>query len=154
MAREISRTLKRPGQIGPAGEAPVKDALPAQKRLRDPKRIAAFQQGISAESKAAAMLLMKGYHILARRFRSPVGELDIVARRRGTLVFVEVKARASYEEAVEAVTEPQRRRIVAGAEFWLASHPQEGQGDIRFDVVIVTPGRLPQHIPNAFDAGR
>jgi putative endonuclease len=114
----------------------------------------AFQQGISAKTKAAAMLLMKGYRILARRFRSPVGELDIVARRRGTLVFVEVKARASYDEAVEAVTEQQQRRIVAGAEFWLASHPKEGQGDIRFDVVIVTPGKLPQHIPNAFDAGR
>jgi len=66
------------------------------------------------------------------------------------LVFVEVKARASYEEAVEAVTDHQQRRIVAGAEYWLASHPHDG--DIRFDVVIVTPGRIPQHIPNAFDA--
>jgi putative endonuclease len=148
MARTINRTLKRPGQI----KAPD-DALASAPRVPDAKRIAAFRHGISAESKAAALLLMKGYRILARRFKSPVGELDIVARRRGVLVFVEVKARESYSEAVEAVTEQQRRRIVAGAEYWLASHPKDGQGDIRFDVVIVTPGKIPQHIQNAFDAG-
>jgi len=152
MARTISRTLKRPGQIKAADAALPGEAAPARERKPDPKRIAAFRHGISAESKAAAFLLMKGYRIKARRFRSPVGELDIVARRRNTLVFVEVKARATYDEAVEAVSPAQQRRIVAGAEFWLASHPKEGQGDIRFDVVIVTPGRLPQHIPNAFDA--
>jgi putative endonuclease len=146
MARTINRTLKRPSQ-------PQAPAAPREKPAPDPKRIAAFRHGISAESKASALLLMKGYRILARRFRSPVGEIDIVARRRGVLVFIEVKARARYEDAAEAVTEQQRRRIVAGAEYWLASHPKEGQGDIRFDVVIVTPGKIPQHIPNAFDAG-
>jgi putative endonuclease len=148
MARTINRTLKRPGQIKVPDETPA-----TAPRVPDAKRVVAFRHGLSAESKAAALLLMKGYRILARRFKSPVGELDIVARRRGVLVFVEVKARASYSEAVEAVTERQRRRIVAGAEFWLASHPREGQGDIRFDVVIVTPGKIPQHIQNAFDAG-
>src|SRR4051812_17613319 len=153
MARQINRTLKRPGEIKAADKPPA-DEAPPHKRTPDPKRVAAFRQGISAESKAAAMLLMKGHRILARRFRSPVGEIDIVARRRGTLVFVEVKTRASYDEAVEAISPAQQRRIVAGAEFWLASHPKDGQGDIRFDVVIITPGKLPQHIPNAFDAGR
>lgn len=148
MARTIQRTLKRPSQSAPAAAPPEADV-----RKPDPKRIAAFRQGISAESKASAFLLMKGYRILARRFRSPMGEIDIVARRRGVLVFIEVKTRASYDEAVEAVTAHQRRRIVGAAEFWLASHPKEGQGDIRFDVVIVTPGKIPQHIPNAFDAG-
>ncbi|MGZ3409867.1 MAG: YraN family protein [Xanthobacteraceae bacterium] len=69
---------------------------PAVKREADPKRIAAFEHGISAENRAAAYLLAKGYRIHARRFRSPAGEIDIVATRRGTLVFVEVKARAKY----------------------------------------------------------
>jgi putative endonuclease len=120
----------------------------------DPKRIAAFQNGISAESRAAVLLIAKGYRILARRFRSPAGEIDIVAKRFGTLVFVEVKARASYGDAVEAVTEQQRRRIIGAAEHWLALRPQDLQGDVRFDVVLVTPGRIPQHLPAAFDANR
>ena len=125
---------------------------PPVKAPPDPKRVAAFHSGISAESRAAAMLLVKGYRILARRYRSPAGEIDIVARRRNALVFVEVKTCASYEEAVEAVTEQQRRRIVRAAECWLAQRPQDGEGDVRFDVVIITPGKLPQHIPGAFDA--
>jgi putative endonuclease len=118
----------------------------------DPKRVAAFAHGISAESRASALLIVKGYRILARRFKTSVGEIDIVARRRGVLVFVEVKARARYDEAVEAITERQRRRIVAAAECWLAARPQDAQGDIRFDVVLVTPGKIPQHISGAFDA--
>lgn len=109
----------------------------------DPKRVAAFQSGISAESRAAAMLLVKGYRILARRYRSPAGEIDIVAKRRNALVFVEVKTRANYEEAVEAVTEQQRRRIVRAAECWLAARPQDGDGDVRFDVVIISPANFP-----------
>ena len=129
----------------------LSEAKPAPK-LADPKRIAAFQNGISAESRAAAMLLVKGYRILARRFRTPAGEIDIVAKRRNALVFVEVKTRASYEEAVEAVTPQQQRRIVGAAEYWLQARPQDGEGDVRFDVVIITPGKLPQHIPAAFDA--
>jgi putative endonuclease len=153
MARTINRTLKRPGQIGEPAAPPADMAKPAPTRVADPKRVAAFKDGLSAESKAAAFLLMKGYRILARRFRSPVGEIDIVCGRRNTLVFVEVKTRATYDEAVEAVTERQRRRIVAGAEYWLASHPKDAEREIRFDVVIMTPRRLPQHITNAFDAG-
>jgi putative endonuclease len=125
---------------------------PARKAAADPKRVAAFQHGISAESRAAALLIVKGYRILARRFRSPAGEIDIVAKRRTTLVFVEVKARGSYNDAIEAISEHQRRRIVAAAEFWLAQRPQDVQGDVRFDVVLVTPGRIPQHLPAAFDA--
>jgi putative endonuclease len=120
----------------------------------DPKRVAAFQNGISAESRAAMLLIAKGYRILARRFRTPSGEIDIVAKRRGTLVFVEVKARANYTDAVEAITEHQRRRIIAAAEMWLAQRPQDAEGDIRFDVVTVTPGKIPQHLPGAFDASR
>ncbi|MGA9340640.1 MAG: YraN family protein, partial [Pseudolabrys sp.] len=78
------------------------------KRLPRPERQAAFRVGISAESRAAAFLIAKGFRILARRWRSPVGEIDIVARRRQLLVFVEVKARASLEEPAESVNERQR----------------------------------------------
>jgi putative endonuclease len=117
-----------------------------------PERQAAFRLGLSAESRAAAFLIAKGYRILARRFRSPLGEIDIVAGRRRTLVFVEVKARATLDDAAEAVVPRQRLRIVGAAQAWLASHPQDADCDMRFDVVLVAPGKLPRHIPAAFDA--
>jgi putative endonuclease len=91
---------------------------------------------------------------VARRWKTPFGEIDIVARRRHTLAFVEVKARATLEEAVEAVTERSKQRIISAAELWLAHNPRDAAGDIRFDVIVVTPGKIPQHIPNAVDASR
>ena len=99
-------------------------------------------------------LIAKGYRIVARRWKTPFGEIDIVARRRRALVFVEVKARDRADEAAEAVTERTKRRIVAAAELWLAHHPDDIERDIRFDVMLVAPGRMPQHIANAFDASR
>jgi putative endonuclease len=116
-----------------------------------PERQAAFRVGISAESRAAVFLIAKGFRILARRWRSPLGEIDIVARRRQLLVFVEVKARASLDEAAESINERQRRRIAAAAEVWLAASPDETIRDIRFDAILVAPGKLPRHIPAAFE---
>ena len=117
-----------------------------------PERLVAFRFGLSAESRAAAYLIAKGYRIVARRWRSPVGEIDIVARRRGVLVFVEVKARERLDDAAEAVIVRQQRRIIAAAEAWLARHPDDVNSDIRFDVVLVAPKSLPRHIQGAFDA--
>jgi putative endonuclease len=88
------------------------DREPAAPR---PERVAAFRTGLSAESRAAAYLIAKGYRIVARRFRSPVGEVDIVARRRRLLVFVEVKARSSLDAAAESLPPRQQRRIAAAA---------------------------------------
>jgi putative endonuclease len=124
--------------------------------LKGPRRerIAAFRLGLSAESRAAMVLIAKGYRIAARRWKTPFGEIDIVARRRRALVFVEVKARERADEAAEAVTERAKSRIIAAAELWLAHHPDDVQREIRFDVILVTPGRIPRHIANAFDASR
>lgn len=121
-------------------------------KAADANRQIAFRFGLTAESRAAALLIAKGYRIAARRFKSPVGEIDIVARRRSSLVFVEVKARDRLDDAAEAVTPRQRRRIIAAAEAWLAAHPDDVTRDIRFDVMLVAPGRIPQHLPAAFDA--
>jgi putative endonuclease len=126
------------------------EPLRPSKPLPRPERVAAFQRGLSAESRAALLLIAKGYRILARRWKTPFGEIDIVARRRRGLVFVEVKARGSVDEAVEAVTERTKRRIVGAAELWLARHPQRANGEIRFDVIVVAPGKIPRHIVNAF----
>jgi len=73
-------------------------------------------------------------------------------RRGRMLVFVEVKARGRLDDAAEAVTVRQRRRIAAGAEAWLAAHPEHAGYDMRFDAVLVAPGRLPKHIIAAFEA--
>jgi putative endonuclease len=125
------------------------DREPAAPR---PERVAGFRTGRSAESRAAAFLIAKGYRIVARRFRGPVGEVDIVARRRRLLVFVEVKARSSLDAAAESLPPRQQRRIAAAAAAWLAAHPQDAESAIRFDAVLVAPGKLPRHIPGAFDA--
>jgi putative endonuclease len=116
-----------------------------------PERQAAFSRGISAESVAAAWLIGKGYRILARRFRCAAGEIDIVAGRRHTVIFVEVKARASFDEAAEAVSVRQRARIAMAAEIWLANNPKIKFQDLRFDAILIVPGKLPRHIPGAFE---
>ena len=117
-----------------------------------PQRQIAFRTGISAESRAAAFLIAKGFRILARRWRSPVGEIDIIARRRSLLIFVEVKAREHQDDAAWSVTERQRTRIVAAAEAWLAQNPHDRIRDMRLDAILVAPGRMPRHVPAAFDA--
>ncbi len=117
-----------------------------------PERHLAFRFGLSAESRAAAVLIAKGFRIAARRWKSPVGEIDIVARRRDLLVFVEVKARAALDAAAEAVSPRQRRRIIAAAEAWLAAHESDRWRKVRFDAVLVAPRRLPRHIAGAFEA--
>jgi putative endonuclease len=120
-------------------------------RGRSPTRHAAYGLGLRAEALAALMLQLKGYRILARRFSAPVGEIDLVARRGRTLVFVEVKARASLDAAAHAIQPIQRARIVRGAEAFLARHPHFAGFDMRFDAVLVAPGHLPRHLKAAFD---
>ena len=121
-------------------------------KIPSPERVAAFQTGISAESRAAAFLIAKGYRILDRRYRTPQGEIDIVARRRGLIAFVEVKARASLDEAAFAVTPRQQQRIIAAAQGWLAAHPEHAEFEMRFDAMLIAPRSLPRHLLAAFDA--
>ena len=128
------------------------DARPALRPAPRPERQIAFRTGLSAESRAAMVLVAKGFRILARRWKSAVGEIDIIARRRNLLVFVEVKAREKLDDAAWSVTERQRARIVAAAQAWLARYADENIRDMRFDVMLVAPGRIPRHIPGAFDA--
>jgi putative endonuclease len=126
------------------GAAPTKAAAP--------ERVAAFHTGVSAEARAAAFLMAKGYRILAKRFRTPYGEIDLVARRRSLLVFVEVKARATIDDAAYAVTARQQRRIIDAAQAWLMAHPEHAEFELRFDAMLIAPRRLPRHLLAAFDA--
>jgi len=121
-------------------------------KVAAPERVAAFRAGISAEARAAAYLMAKGYRILAKRFRSPYGEIDLVARKRNLVAFVEVKARASLDDAAYAVTPRQQARIIAAAQAWLMAHPEHAEFELRFDAVLIAPRRLPRHLLAAFDA--
>ena len=128
--------------------------LPPDKvtKLAAPARVAAFRTGVSAEARAAVYLMAKGYRILAKRFRTPYGEIDIVARRRNLLVFIEVKARASLDDAAYAVTPRQQARIIDAAQAWLMAHPEHADFELRFDAILIAPRRLPRHLLAAFDA--
>lgn len=115
-------------------------------------RRAAYRRGHSAEWLAGVFLFCKGYRPLARRYRTPLGEIDLVVRRGRTIVFVEVKARTSLEEAFDAIGAAAERRWLAAADMWLARHPQAAGFDLRFDLVLIVPWRLPYHVPNAIQA--
>jgi putative endonuclease len=115
------------------------------------KRSAAFRLGVSAENRAALFLAAKGYRTLAKRWKTPVGEIDLVVKRGSLVAFVEVKARANMTAAAESVLPRQKKRIIAAAEAWLAAHPEHAGYDMRFDAVLVAPGRMPQHIASAFE---
>lgn len=103
-----------------------------------------------AETACAAWLRLTGYRILARNYRVPVGEIDIVARRGQVLVFVEVKARSSRAAGAEALSPRQQRRIGRAAEQFLAGRGDLAGFDVRFDLMLVQPWRPPMHIRDAW----
>ena len=114
-------------------------------------RRAAYRRGRAAEAVAAAWLRLGGYRILARGLRTPVGEIDIIARRGGTLAVVEVKSRASLAAAAAALSAHQRRRIVRALQWYLAGKPALARLSPRFDLVVLAPGRRPRHLRDAWN---
>jgi len=110
----------------------------------------AWRLGWLAEGLCALVLRLKGYRILARRWRSAAGEIDIIARRGRVLAFVEVKARRDGSAAAEAVAPRQRRRIARAAQAFAAGHPGVAGLDWRFDAMLVTRRGLPCHLKDAW----
>ena len=108
------------------------------------------ETGLKAELFAAVALMLKGYRIVARRYRTPLGEIDLVARRGRTLCFVEVKRRATYNEGAEAIHAKNRARVSNAAALYLQKHPEYSGMDIRFDAAIIAPNAWPRHIPQAW----
>jgi putative endonuclease len=115
----------------------------------DPDRLARYRRGRLSEWMAAALLIVKGYRILGRRVRTPYGEIDLIAVRGSRLAFVEVKRRPTRLEAEAALTPRQRVRIARAAEFWVSRHVAYTGHEQGLDAVLVAPGRLPAHLPNA-----
>lgn len=110
------------------------------------------QKGRRAENAAALWLRMKGYRIIDRRVRTPACEIDLIAARKNMLIFVEVKSRATREQALESVTPGLRQRLEQAARIWVSSRHRLQTHLWRFDIVLMSPGRLPRHIRDAWRA--
>ena len=107
-----------------------------------------LRRGRISEALAAAALIAKGYLILGRNVKTRAGEIDIIAVRGKRLAFVEVKRRATGEDAESAITARQAARIRRAADSWLAHRPRYHGHDLAFDVILMVPRRWPRHIPN------
>jgi putative endonuclease len=124
--------------------------LPPNKRAPHAGRRAAYRRGHTGESIAAWRLRLVGYRILARRYRTKMGEIDLVARRGGTVAFIEVKHRSDLAAGLEAVTPQSQLRIRRSAELFIRRHPALAELALRFDVIVITPWAWPRHIADAW----
>lgn len=110
--------------------------------------------GKLAEFLARLWLHCHGYRILAANYRTGrgthAGEIDIIALRRNTIIFVEVKKRSGLDKAAYAIRPAQQQRIIRGAEAFLQKHPAYQNCDVRFDAVLVSFPLWIRHIKNAW----
>lgn len=111
-------------------------------------------KGILAEWLAVMLLRLKGYEIIGQRLKgfkgSGIGEIDILARKKTTLVIVEVKARKSHEDAFSAILPSQKKRLIKAAKFILTRYPEWSHYTVRFDAIFIIPYHLPYHIVDAW----
>lgn len=121
-------------------------------RTPSEKRVRAHRGGHRAEALAAWYLQCKLYKIRACRFKTPIGEIDLIAEKSGTVVFVEVKLRGNSGDEATALETVNQSRISRAASYWLARYPSEASKNCRFDVIFLAPGRWPRHLKNAFSA--
>lgn len=123
-------------------------------RKTRPERRRAEQSGRRGETLAAFFLRLKGYRVIGRRMRTPVGEIDLVATRGGVLAFVEVKKRARRDDLERALGAVNQDRIVRAASYYVARQGEHGTHTIRFDVIFLAPLALPLHLRGAFGADK
>lgn len=102
-----------------------------------------YRSGLNAEMIVAAVYMAFGHSILGRRFKTPVGEIDLIAIKGRRVAFIEVKRRATTEDAEDAITLTMRRRVRRAADLWLARNPRYQGYDVGFDLVFVVPWRFP-----------
>ena len=114
------------------------------------RRQAAIRRGRRGEWLASLALMLKGYRIVARRYRTRLGEIDLIARRGDLVLIVEVKVRPTLVQAMEAIGRVSERRIDAAADLWLMRQPDHALLSLRFDMVAVLPRRWPVHVENVF----
>jgi putative endonuclease len=120
--------------------------------VKTPARLAAEKRGRQGERIAGWWLRLKGWSILARRVRTPAGEVDLVARRGAMVAFIEVKARKTGALLDESIDERRLARVAAAAEVLATTYLKPGD-DMRIDVMLLAPGRPPRHLENVWHGG-
>lgn len=113
------------------------------------KRHLAEKSGRDGEARAALWLRAKGWRILAKRVRTPAGEIDLIAKRGSVVAFIEVKWRKKSADLDFAIDEYRLGRVAAAVEAVAHDYVTGGE-DIRVDVILLAPGALPRHIANAW----
>lgn len=108
------------------------------------------RKGRRAEWFAATFLMLKGYRISALRYKTPLGEIDLVARRGDLIAFIEVKARRDLAAGVDSVSYSSQRRIAAAGDVYISRQPDADRLSWRFDIIVVSPWRWPRHLKDAF----
>ena len=108
--------------------------------------------GLATEKICRLALRLKFYRILAEPYKTPMGEIDIIAARGNMVVAIEVKARATRSEATAVISEQQCARITHALQDFVMRNPRFSRTDPHFDVMLSTPRRWPQHIKNAWCA--
>jgi putative endonuclease len=109
-----------------------------------------WQWGLLAEKLCVWILRLKGYRILSQRYKTPVGEIDIVAQRGGLITFIEVKARSSRTKGLECISQKQQTRIYHAAQIFLSRNVKKDFNQWRFDVMVVVPWSWPYHLRDAW----
>ncbi len=114
------------------------------------KSATSYSKGLWSETLAAWFLRLKGYRILEERYKTPVGEIDLIAQKGTVLAFVEVKARKLMDDALQAVTPRMKTRISRAAQYYISQNPESASQDMRFDLIAVAPPFYCQHLDNAW----
>jgi putative endonuclease len=115
-------------------------------------RLTAERKGRKGETLAMIFLMLKGYRIIARRYKTKQGEVDIIARKRDVVAMVEVKARATLSQAMDAVDHSTMRRIEAAGDIWLTKQRDYARLNIRYDLIAILPRQWPVHVQSLFHA--
>lgn len=114
------------------------------------KKADSYRLGLRAENFAALALWLKGYRVLAKRHKTPLGEIDLIARRGKQIAFVEVKARKDAQTGLDAVSRTAQNRIESAAQLWLSRQRDYEHLSWRFDVMVVSPWRWPKHFTDVW----
>jgi putative endonuclease len=108
-----------------------------------------YELGLKAEKMAAGYLTLKGYKVLEERYKTPYGEIDLIAQKKNLIAFIEVKARQTKEQALESITPRMKKRISQAALFYISQNDVPAM-DYRFDLMAVTIPFSIDHLKNAW----
>lgn len=114
------------------------------------RKTTSYKKGLLAELYAEYFLRLKFYRILEKRYKTPFGEIDLIARKGNYIVCTEVKYRPTQDQGMEAVSPKSQKRIIHAAQHFISHHPQLNNTNIRFDIVTITPHFGIRHHKNAW----